>query len=159
MPTHTGSSAGTSEHQLDKLEVGRFESLPVYHFKWREELWCETDVYVRRWYVETPWFSLRLHHWLHSDDDRHFHDHPWWFMTFVLSGGYTDCSPAGEERMREGKIAFRPALHRHTVKVDPGGCWTFLVTGPKIRRWGFWVGKKWKKSNKYFLENGKHVCD
>jgi hypothetical protein len=131
----------------------------VYQLKWGEELRCQTGVYIKRWYLETPWFSLRLHHWLHSDDDRHFHDHPWSFITFVIAGGYTDCSPTGKERMKRGKIAVRQATHQHTVKVDPGGCWTFLITGPKVRRWGFWVGKKWKKSNKYFLENGAHACD
>jgi hypothetical protein len=76
-----------------------------------------------------------------------------------LRGGYTDVNPNGRERMTAGSIAYRPALHRHTVQVDKGGCWTLLITGPTIRRWGFWVGKKWKKANKYFFEHGRHVCD
>ncbi len=132
---------------------------PRTKFIWAEELKCATGVYVRRWYFETPWFSIRLHHWLHSDDARYFHDHTWWFATLILKGSYTDVSPSGEERLTIGKIAFRPALHRHYVKVDKGGCWSFLLTGPRIRRFGFWVGKKFKKSNKYFLEHGQHVCD
>ena len=131
----------------------------LFKLKWREELKCATGVYVRRWYLETPLFSMRLHHWLHSDDSRNFHDHPWWFITLVLKGEYTDCSPNGFERMGAGKIAFRPALHKHTVMVDNGGCWTLLLTGPKIRKWGFWVKNKFKKANKYFLEHGVHVCE
>lgn len=153
------SSAGTSEHLLDKQEVRRFESPSAYHFQWKQKLECDTGTYIHRWYIETPWGAVRLHHWLHSDDDRHFHDHPWNFVTLVLSGSYTDVSPNGREKMPTGKIAFRHATHKHTVKVDPGGCWTFIISGPIIRRWGFWIGHKWKKANKYFFENGKHICD
>lgn len=130
-----------------------------FSFRWREKLPCANGVYNIRTYVKTPWFSLRLHHWLHSDDARHFHDHPWWFYTLVLKGGYTDVSPAGEERMRAGRIRFRPAHHQHTVRVDPGGCWTFLITGPEIRRWGFWVGPKWLNAKRYFFKKGVHACD
>lgn len=131
-----------------------------WKLKLKEELHCASgDVYVRRWYIETPWGSIRLHHWLHSDDDRAFHDHTWRFTTLILRGGYTDVSPNGRERMTAGKIARRQPLHKHTVVVDKGGCWSLLITGPKVRGWGFWMGQKWKKANKYFLEEGKHVCD
>lgn len=153
------ASPKSSERPLDMRGVPRFESRSAYQIKWREQLHCQTGVYVERWYIETPLGSLRLHHWIHSDDDRAFHDHPWWFVTLVLWGGYTDKTPSGGERMTLGRVRFRQALHKHTVKVDPGGAWTLLLTGPKSRKWGFWLGRKWKKSNKYFLEEGKHVCD
>ena len=126
---------------------------------WREELHCTTGIYLRRWTLEFWWFSIRLHHWMHSDDSRAFHDHPWWFVTFVLKGGYTDVSPKGEERIIAPTICYRPAEHAHTVKVFPGGCWTLVVTGPKVRRWGFWVKNKFVKSYKYFYRFGNHQCD
>jgi len=129
-----------------------------FRVKWAEELRCLTGVYVRRWYIETAWFSIRLHHWLHSDDARAHHDHPWDFITIILRGGYSDVTAEGVQKMHPGKIAFRRAEHSHTVQVNPEGCWSFLLTGPQKRRWGFWVGRKWKKSNKYFLEHGMHVC-
>lgn len=158
----TGGTGNRSESNR-QISDGQRGSTPApgtrFAVGWRDELRCLTGVYVRRWFVETPWFSVRLHHWLHSDDDRYFHDHPWWFVTLVLQGSYRDLSPSGSELMTPGSVAFRPALHRHTVKVALDGCWTVLVTGPQVRRWGFWVGEKWKKSNKYFLEHGKHVCD
>jgi hypothetical protein len=57
------------------------------------------------------------------------------------------------------KFAVDPeALHRHTVEVADGGCWTVLLTGKVVRRWGFWVNGKFKKTNKYFLEHGHHPC-
>src|SRR5215469_11962634 len=49
---------------------------------WGENLTCLSGVYLRRWGLETWFFSIRVHHWLHSDDDRAFHDHTWWFLSF-----------------------------------------------------------------------------
>lgn len=157
---HTGSLIGKAATRSVEDSVVRIPArVPKFKIGWGEELKCSTGVYNRRWYIETPFFSIRLHHWLHSDDARHFHDHQWWFITFVLAGGYTDMTPNGAERMNRFKVAYRPALHKHTVKVDQGGCWTLLITGPRIRKWGFWVKNKFKKANKYFLEHGVHVCD
>lgn len=34
-----------------------------------------------------------------------------------------------------------------------------MLTGREVRRWGFWVKWKFKKSNKYFLEHGHHPCE
>lgn len=45
---------------------------------------------MRRWIVVSPLGSVRLHHFLRGDNDRQPHDHPWWFVTLVLRGGYTD---------------------------------------------------------------------
>lgn len=57
---------------------------------WREELGKPECPYVIRWRLSTPLGSLRVHHWLGSDDDRALHDHPWRFVTLVLKGGYED---------------------------------------------------------------------
>lgn len=79
--------------------------------------------------------------------------------TFVLKGGYTDSSPDGDDHLRAPAIRHRAATHQHTVVPDPGGCWTIIVTGPKVRNWGFWVKGKFVKMNKYFLTYGHHPCD
>lgn len=78
-----------------------------------------------------------------------------------MRGKYTDVSDKGRELMRVGKIKYRPALHKHTVEVHEGGCWTFMITGKQIRKWGFWIrgGTKFVKYNKYFLEHGHHPCE
>lgn len=114
---------------------------------------------MHRWRIETRWGSIRLHHWLAPDDDRFFHDHPWSFLTFVLRGGYTDRSPSGTEHLGSGAIRFRNAEHQHTVYPDPGGAWTLVLTGPKMRSWGFWVRGKFRKANKYFASFGHHPCE
>jgi hypothetical protein len=91
----------------------------------------------------------------------------------VLRGGYTDIRdvrpdwlPAGttgtfriRDRVRAPAVRFRPADHRHTVKVDPGGAWTVLVTGPPVRDWGFYVDGRFKRMRRYFRDHGHHPCE
>jgi len=157
-------------------------------FEWCRKLGNATCPYLIRWVFSTPFGSIRLHHWIASDDKRATHDHGWWFWTLVLSGGYTDVSDEGHERMTRGRLRFRPAEHQHTVEVDKGGCWTLVLTGPEFRFWGFWVRynhepantgpsprckhcglnegywktfvckRRFKKANKYFIEHGHHPC-
>lgn len=126
---------------------------------WNEKLGLPECPYLRRWVLDFGAFAIRLHRWSGSDDQRAFHDHAWWFLTCVLRGSYRDISPAGEDLLRAGSIRFRPATHRHTVKVLRPGTWTLLVTGPVTRRWGFWVNGKLVKRDKYFVVHGHHPCD
>lgn len=127
--------------------------------KFNEKLGLDTCPYLVRWRFETPWGSIRLHHWLAPDDPRHRHDHPWSFVTFVLKGGYTDLSPNGDSHLKAPAIQYRDATHQHTVVPDLGGAWTVIVTGPKIRNWGFWVNGKFRSHIKYFWKFGHHPCD
>lgn len=132
---------------------------PPVLIKWRERLGLPECPYVIRWRIEMPWGSVRLHHWLGPDDDRAFHDHPWSFVTFVLLGGYTDRSPDGDEHLSAPAFRRREAVHRHTVIPDPGGAWTVIACGPKVRVWGFWAGgMKFVKANKWFASRGHHPC-
>lgn len=152
------------ERSSDLGEVGSSNLPPrtknkKWYTAWREPLGLPSCPYVIRWRIETPWGSVRLHHWLAPDDDRAKHDHPWSFTTFVLWGGYVDSSPDGDEHLRAPAIRHRAATHQHTVFPDPGGAWTIIVTGPKVRNWGFWVKGKFVKMNKYFLTYGHHPCD
>lgn len=115
--------------------------------------------YLVRWGIDCGLFTIRLHHWLASDDQRFLHDHPWWFLTLVLWGSYQDISADGVDRLRFGSIRFRRAKHRHSVKVPKRGCWTLLLTGRERRVWGFWVNGRFRKRNKYFYEYGHHPCE
>jgi hypothetical protein len=126
---------------------------------WAEELECEKGVYVRRWRIETPFFSIRLHHWLHSDDNRSLHDHPWWFISFIFRGGYTDQGTEIRSIHRAPSLVYRSAQHKHWVEVHLDGCWSIILTGPKVRRWGFWLKNKFIVSYRYFYKYGKHICD
>lgn len=123
--------------------------------KWADKLGNPKCPYVTRWVFETKWFSIRLHHWKGSDDLRHFHDHEWNYTTFILKGGYIEHHPDGIDILKAGDVRHRPALWKHKVEV-PSSCWSLLLTGPKIREFGFWVNGKFRKRNKYFFEHGHH---
>lgn len=103
---------------------------------WRQPLGRPECPYMYRWALSLgpkgP--SLRLHHWIRSDDKRFKHDHPADFITLVLKGSYTDLGEGSHERMTPGRIRKRVAEHSHTVAVDPGGCWTLCFFFPDRRR-------------------------
>ena len=49
--------------------------------------------YMRRWIARCPWFTLRLHNILQSDEGRDHHDHPFDFTSLILRGGYVEHRP------------------------------------------------------------------
>jgi len=112
--------------------------------------------YIKRWCFITKWFSIRLHHWVSSDDLRNPHNHAWSFVTIVFRGFYTDISPDGEELIKAPCVRYRKFDHIHSVMVPAGGCWSLLITGAEKNKWGFFVNGKFRKRNKYFYEWGHH---
>lgn len=127
--------------------------------RWNEPLGVKECPYAYRWVLNLGFVSFRIHHFLRSDDKRHFHDHGWWFLTFVLKGSYVDVSPDGRDALSFGSIRYRKATHMHYVEVPPTGVWTFLITGPAHRNWGFWVNGTFKRPLKYFHKFGHPPCD
>jgi len=117
--------------------------------------------YVKRWVFECRWFSIRLHHWLYSDDLRHEHDHAWSFLSMVLVGKIIEVVDGNETVRKAGTVHYFPATYKHAVRVANDGAWTLLLTGPISRPdWGMWVdGKQWRR-NKYFNKFGRwHPCE
>jgi hypothetical protein len=128
------------------------------------------DPYMLRWWVipRNRWFNIYLHKIRRPDDDRALHDHPWWNLSFVLKGGYTEVTPCslcgdpncaipvrrwrglGSLVLRRAAAAHRLELAEDTVwasafKVDKRyrPAWTLFITGPRFREWGFWCRKGW----------------
>lgn len=122
---------------------------------WREALGKTGCPYVIRWAIVTRWFSVRLHHWLRSDDLRHPHDHAWWFWSFVLWGRVWDRTLGGDRERRWLSLSRFGPEHQHSVVVHRPA-WTLLLTGPERREWGYWVDGKFRRRNKYFFEHGHH---
>src|SRR5436190_23028421 len=102
--------------------------------------------YMLRWYLlpRNRWLNLYLHKFLRDDDARALHDHPWWFASLMLKGGYFEITPRADGqgnyviRRRAGSLAFRRSTHRHRVVLfKPTGksepCWTLILTGRKHR--------------------------
>lgn len=136
----------------------------------------EDPYMIRHIIAKCPWFGVCIHKFCRSDYEHALHDHPWWFVSLVLRGGYMEewakmypvpgCDRPAEvrfiEHRRVGSIAWRPASWRHRVMLFKGvyektwshwngemwaplpmtieiPAWTFIIMGPRVRRWGFWM--------------------
>lgn len=142
-----------------------------FQFIWGQHIGAEHGCdYLTRYVIVLFGFGLRLHIWRKSDDQRNYHDHPWWFVTWCVRGGYTDISPSNPadvmsapvlDHLTVGALRFRPADWKHKALVDPGGAVTILLTGPKSRVFGFWPSGKFVRPLKYFHDKkwGHHQCD
>lgn len=147
---------------------------------WRDKLGNPDCPYITRWVLDLGRLgSLRLHHWYGNDDQRALHNHPWGFLTVVLSGSYVDVHEPTwlqthgtitdegfyktllrHDILRAGSIRWRRANHTHTVETT--GAWTILWCQPKSQYFSFrtfFHGKmKWVRHVKYFHEFGHPAC-
>jgi len=64
-------------------------------FKKTKEIISKDGVlHFRRWkIILTPWFAIYIHAIYKADEDKHLHNHPWNFWSFVLKGSYTERLP------------------------------------------------------------------
>ena len=136
----------------------------------------DNDVYLIRYpLLSTALFSVYIHRFLRSDKDDP-HDHPFSFVSYVVSGGYTESlfdkankTAASTDtvyfhtitsRRKPGSLAFRKATDVHRVLVDSvlqpreykKAPLTVILLGPRTRDWGFWVRK-----NKTFNNPGSRL--
>lgn len=136
---------------------------------WREPdfyVGGKANPYIRRWWVwpRNRWINLYLHHILRSDADWALHDHPWWFVSMILWGGYWEhrgherylwCDPISgctkhewTEITRKWRwllsVAFRPTSTAHRIEMPEGKtAWTLVLTGRTVRTWGFYCRMGW----------------
>ena len=96
------------------------------------------EAYLERWILWCG-ITLRVHKFHKGDDDRAFHDHPWWFVTLPLRS-YVETTPSQSQvTVRRFRPYFRPASHQHIVHLGDGKpVWTLIITGAKSKQWGFW---------------------
>lgn len=93
------------------------------------------NTYMRRWYVipHNKWFNIYLHQFLRSDDDRALHDHPWWNLSWVLSGGYYEVTA-----QMPGLHEVMDAVHYRGEKehaLKPGGKRKYRWRNPGALAW------------------------
>jgi hypothetical protein len=88
-------------------------------------------------------FSVKLHK-IHQSDPSDLHDHPWPYISIILSGGYFEERKESKIWYKPGSILFRKANIPHRLIITDIVT-TLVITGPKFRRWGF-VSKdgEWK---------------
>jgi hypothetical protein len=112
------------------------------------DIGAEDDPYLDRLcIVRTPLFSVYLHHIHRRDTDPDPHDHPWWFTSLVLCGGYEEIiwpDKRQPERMltryrRRFSLASTDRDAAHMITSVEGELWTLVFAGPRRGEWGFWV--------------------
>lgn len=118
--------------------------------KWFKILrWPTGREYLRRWMLtpeiggrKWPW-RLYLHNIVRPDAGRAPHDHPAWFVTLILRGGYTeleyDRNGTFVRAVRRGPgFVFRRATYVHRIISVRPNTWTLSLWGRYSRQWGFW---------------------
>jgi len=104
------------------------------------------DPYMLRWFI-TPRGSnggVYLHKFMHDDEDRAFHDHPWDSVSIVLSGKLRELRPDLPPRIiQAGETVTRKAPYAHRLEVIERG-FTLFTMGPRIREWGFLCDQGWR---------------
>ncbi len=99
--------------------------------------------------------NIMLHKICLSDPDD-LHDHPWWYATLVLKGGYWEVTPKGKFWRGPGhfRISAPQSLHRIEIPEGSNGSWSLFFRGPRVREWGFIKDGEWIYHRKY-LEDRK----
>lgn len=130
-----------------------------FQFRWKEPMGLKNDPYLYRWTLILFGYTIRLHHWLRSDDNRYFHDHSCDLISIILKGHYYNVTPASENDLdtrngiRHYARAWKPwrakATDKHYLEIPEGGAWTLLLQGRPYHKWGFYVNNNPKKPDYY----------
>ena len=131
----------------------------VFQIRWAEKLGRQECPYLIRYTLIFFGYSIRIHHWIRSDDKRFFHDHACDFLSIVLKGHYTNVTPEGRKEVKAGNWWFFKADYKHYLDVPKGGAWTILFCGRPYRKWGFWVNGHLWRPLRYFHKYGVPECD
>lgn len=118
--------------------------------------------YMHRYWLIKPsrWtlgMGVRLHHILRSDLDRDLHTHPWWCVSLILRGCYTEVMPASLDKggllggyanlsepwryalRKPGHIVVRSRHSRHKLFLFRGTVWSLFIHGRDHGSWGYHV--------------------
>lgn len=119
-------------------------------------------VYLDRWGIAHDRIGRLLLHCMEAPDPGiDLHDHPWWFCSIVLRGGYTEqralireapalarvaerfpdtCTRGVVEHRRLGSVRTMRLDECHTIiELDRRKVWTLVIGGPRRRQWGFYL--------------------
>lgn len=115
-----------------------------------EKITIHGGPYMNRWKIlpVNRVFNVFVHYFMHSDEDRALHDHPWGNCSILLRGAYreilnvTDAWIEGVHRSA-GSVVIRDATEKHRIQLykDLGmqerPVLTIFIRFRKWREWGF----------------------
>jgi hypothetical protein len=126
----------------------------IFQIRWKEALGKPECPYLYRWTLILFGYSIRLHHWIKSDDRRFFHDHSCNFISILLSGNYQNVTPSCTFHVKAISWWKSNALEKHYLDIPRCGAWTLLLCGKPYHKWGFYVNNhKWRPL-RYFAKFG-----
>lgn len=126
----------------------------LFQIRWKESLGLKECPYLYRWTFIFFDYSLRIHHWIKSDDKRYFHDHACNFISIILKGSYTNVTPEGSFKVKALSFWKSNAYKQHYLDIPKEGAWTILLCGRPYHKWGFYVNNhKWRPL-RYFHKFG-----
>jgi hypothetical protein len=127
--------------------------------RWKEKLGLPECPYLYRWTFILFGYSIRLHHWIKSDDRRFFHDHSCDLISMVIKGKYKNVIQEGPHNIVAYDVtAWHPrmmkAKQRHYLDIPKEGAWTIIICSRPYHKWGFYVNNhKWRPL-RYFHKYG-----
>jgi len=125
-----------------------------FQIRWKEVLGNKDLPYLIRWTFIFFGYSLRIHHWLKSDDRRFFHDHSCNLISIIIKGKYKNITPNGIFEAKAWKPRYMNALDQHYLDIPKEGAWTILLCSRPYHKWGFYVNNhKWRPL-RYFHKYG-----
>ena len=100
-----------------------------------------TEPYLERWFLipRNKVMNIYLHKFSESDYDRGLHDHPWWSLSFLLKGEMLEHTLNETKTLLRFMPVIRSAKFLHKLELIKGPAWTIFITGPVIRKWGFYT--------------------
>jgi hypothetical protein len=128
-------------------------------------------IYLDRWgFGHNRIGRVLLHRMAAPDPGVDLHDHPWWFASLVLWGGYTEqraptrdapwlarvaenqpaCTRGVVGERRVGSVRTMRLDECHTIThLRRRTCLTVVIGGPRRRRWGFYLPTGWMDERTY----------
>ena len=118
-------------------------------WRWKDIEWNNV-LYMRRLYFfHCPWFTIMVNVFHHGDLQRHMHDHPVDFISFIIWGSYIELTEGGTTKRRRW-FNFVPAETKHRIiKIVSDKCVSLVFTGRRRREWGFWTEHGWLQWQQY----------
>lgn len=106
--------------------------------------------FIRYSFFSCKYFSIYKHIITKPDKEKHEHDHPWNFISFIWSGGYTELSNNKKYVRKRFSVKYFNAKHHHRIlEIFNDRCITITITGKRFRLWGYPTEMGWIDNIKY----------